>query len=242
MTYGPEEASLDLTSVGDGSVSFEARARLEHFLLSTLRERGDEAVAALLRSLPGHNFKQLGGGVAEHQVRYLSAVPGTPGILVATFSGPISASVNVTSGDELKEPPTPDPRHQAFYEMWESMLGPPDADVAQLDPTRRAVLLVGLLEAEVMNGGLGQYLANTNGVHLEDTVQCLASIGAERTRAIVVEAGKLGKEAGSFSAAWESRAQDLERLDDEFLASGEDLAGLTVDAFFEGSAGRGLHE
>ena len=46
-------------------------------------------------------------------------------------------------------------------------------------------------------------------------------------------------EAESYGAAWESKSAELERLDDEFLKSGEDLAGLTADVYFAGNAGGG---
>ncbi len=187
-------------------------------------------MAALLRSLPDHTFKRLDDGASAQDASYLSVGSDSPDILVATSLGPHLASVNVAIA---VDPPDPYPHHRAFYEVWESLLGISDSAVTQLDSKRRAVFLIGLLEAEVMNGGLGQYLTNTDGVYLEDTIQCLASIGAERTRAIVVEAGKLGAAAESYVVAWESKSKDFERLDDEFLASGEDLAGLTAGTFLQ---------
>jgi len=75
-------------------------------------------------------------------------------------------SVNVALEDMVVQPQEQDPRHTAFYEMWEYLLGIPDSAVAELEESRRAVFLIGLFEAEVINGGLGQYLANTEGAHL----------------------------------------------------------------------------
>ena len=93
-----------------------------------------------------------------------------------------------------------------------------------------------------MNGGHGQYLANTEGVYLEETIDCLGRIGAELTRTLLVEAGKLAEKAGSCRAAWELYAEDLENLDARFLASGEDLAGLTVEMINDPCAGESRSE
>jgi hypothetical protein len=233
MTYGPDELSSDMTQIRKKAASFEVRARLEHFLLTVLKEHGNDAVADLLQSLPGHHFRRQDDGASEQDASYLSSGHDAADILVATFLSPDLASVNVTTADSPSDQSEPDPRHRAFYDVWENLLGISDSAVAQLDPKGKAVFLVGLLEAEVMNGGLGQYLTNTDGVYLEETIQCLASIGAERTRGIVVEAGRLGAEAESYVAAWESKSEEFQRLDEEFLESGEDLAGLTADAFLQ---------
>ncbi len=80
MTYGPEEASGDVTLVRENTTAFEARARLEHFLLSTLREQGNEAVTALLQSLRDQNFRQLDDGASGREARYLSQQPDSPDI------------------------------------------------------------------------------------------------------------------------------------------------------------------
>ncbi|MDH4044798.1 MAG: DMP19 family protein [Gemmatimonadota bacterium] len=236
MAYDLNDVSRDLTRVLAGSASFDVRARLEHHLLTVLRVEGSGAVATLLRAVPGHDFMPLGEGVSEHEIRFVTAGP-HPRILVTTYLGPHAASVNVTVEDAAREPPRPDPRHRAFYEVWERLLGIPDADAAGLDPGRRAVFLVGLLESDVMNGGLGQYLTNTDGVHLEDTMRCLSAIGAERTRAILSEAAALGSGAESYAATWASRSAEFERLDDQFLECGEDLAGLTADAYLRDDTG-----
>ena len=100
-------------------------------------------------------------------------------------------------------------------------------------PSERAVFLIGLLESEVMNGGFGQYLTNTDGVHLSETVTCLERIGASRTLELLLAAAKLGDQAESYVAAWDDESESYSRLDAEFLDSGEDLAGLTADRFLK---------
>jgi hypothetical protein len=238
-TYGIEEASHVLTLVAEGSASFAARARLEHYLLDLLRKQGREAVGRFLQSLPGHRFRPVEGCASVTEGRFVSAGSGPGLIVVTTWQDAHSVSVNVTAEAETTAAPVPDPRQQAFYGIWESLLGIPDSKVTRLDPQRKAVFLIGLLEAEVMNGGHGQYLANTDGRYFRDTVECLARIGAEKTRIILIEAGKLGEQAESCTAAWELYAREFEQLDERFLASGEDLAGLTAEVFIDGNAGKG---
>ncbi|MDH3456794.1 MAG: DMP19 family protein [Gemmatimonadota bacterium] len=235
MTYSPEEASHDLKLIADNTASFETRARLEHHLLTLLREKGNEAVATFLYSLPEHDFKSVDDSISELETQFVTTGSSPRHFVVTTFRSPHLASVNVTIEDESSAPPEPDPRHRAFYEVWESLLGIPDSEVSRLDPERKAVFLVGLLEAEVMNGGIGQYLSNTDGAHLEDTVRCLLEIGAEKACAILMEAAKLGMGSESYGAAWASKSRDFERLDDQFMESGEDLAGLTAEVFIDRS-------
>ena len=82
-----------------------------------------------------------------------------------------------------------------------------------------------------MNGGLGQYLANSNGAYLSDTLACLESIGAGKTRKLLKAADKLAEGAESYDAAWEDLSGDYGKLDDAFMKSGEDLAALTAAKF-----------
>jgi hypothetical protein len=145
VTYGPEEASCDFTLLSEGAASFEVRAQLEHHLLDLLRAQGTEAVTAFLQALPEHDFRLALEGTSEPEARYVTAGPGSSRLIVETFLGPDHASVNVTEEDESSEPPAPHPRHRKFHEVWESLLGIPNSAVAELDPERRAVFLVGLL-------------------------------------------------------------------------------------------------
>jgi hypothetical protein len=209
------------------------RADLENHLLGLLRADGADGVRAFLESLPGLDFAAVAGN-QDHETRFESAVDDGLTLVVTLFCGPhiLSANVTVEGGADTRATRDPDPRHQAFYTVWESLLGLSDSEVASLAPSRRAVYLVGSLEADVMNGGLGQYLSNTEGAHLAPTLECLALAGAPRTAAILRKAAALGT-PGEFGAAWESMADRFEQLDEEFMETGEDLAGLTADAFLE---------
>jgi len=229
MTYGGVEASDAFASIAKGSASFQARADLENHLAWVLRTGGPEGVWDLLRSLPDYDFAAA-TGLPQHEARFVASYTNDPRIVVATFLGPHSSSVNVTAEPATSSAAEPDSRHRTFYEIWESLLGLPESAVSKLDPRRKAVFLVALLEAEVMNGGLGQYLSNTDGTHLEATIGWLGEIGATKTASILTRAAALAADHGSFLAAWESNAREFELLDDEFMDADEDLAGLTVDA------------
>lgn len=239
MTYSPDNASAALTSIARGTISFESRAQLEHHLLSLLVKRGEEGVSTFLRSVPGYDFATDDIGSAGPESRLVAAGPDGQCLVVTTVPGPHSVSVNVGVEDDPRDGAEPDPRHRAFYEVWESMLGLSDSEVETLGESRKAVFFVGLLEAEVMNGGLGQYLSNTEGVHVDATLRCLAEIGTPRTAAILAEAARLGATANSFTAAWSSNARAFEGLDEQFMSSGEDLAGLTRDVFLNPGEGSG---
>jgi hypothetical protein len=232
--YGPAEIARDMMQILEGSADFKVRAELENHLLGVLRENGPGALAELLQSLPGHKFELLDEGSVPSTIRLKSPGPGTGHIVVDACSGPHSVSVNVTVEDEEVITPQPDPRHKAFYDIWERLLGASNSRVDQLVPSQKAVYVIGLLEAEVMNGGLGQYLTNTAGLHLEETLEYLDKIGALKTRGILSQAAELGAKYESYVEAWERRSADYESLDNEFMQTGEDLAGLTADAFLTG--------
>lgn len=238
-TLDRNKASNTLNLIASGMASFESKAQLENHLLNLLRRNGMEGVSAFLKSLPNQNFEHKNTGLMPGQDRYVAAGGGGQRLVITTFLGPHSASVSVDVESNSDIVAEPDPRHRAFYGIWESLLGLDDSEIAGLDTSQKAVFYIGLLEAEVMNGGLGQYLSNTNGVHLDATLRCLSEIGAARTASILAEAAQLGSSAESFTVAWDSNTEVFEKLDEKFLASGEDLAGLTADTFLDKAGGNG---
>ena len=237
MEYGLKEAVIDLDAIRAGTASFEAQARVEHLFLQTMNSGGLSGLARLLHAIPKYNFRQLEHGGSAEEVRYSSTRGEGAELVIDASVLPGVAFIDVKVLDESPPPaaPAPDPRHEVFYGIWESMLGLEDSAVEALEPPQRAVYLIGLLEAEIMNGGLGQYLTNTEGAHLEPTLRLLEEIGATGTHRLLLEAVRLSSDAESFVAAWENKAEDFSALDDTFLAIAEDLAGLTADAFLDTS-------
>lgn len=233
MTDSPEAIARTLASIARGNVSFEDRASLEHHLLAVLNQEGVEGVAVLLASLAGHAFGEGVPGRTPGEVSFHSPQSGFPQLVIDTFLTPAVASVNVSVRMEETVAPEPDPRHTAFYAMWEGLQSGPEPSPAALEPWPRAVFLVGLLEAEVMNGGLGQYLSNTGGAFVAETLACLEAIGATKSAELLRAADRIGTAAESYDAAWDDSAAAFEELDGHFLDCGEDLAGLTADHFPE---------
>ncbi len=106
------------------------------------------------------------------------------------------------------------------------------AVIRRLDPAARAVYLVGLFETELMSGGIGQYLANTDAAFVDSTIEHLQLIGAIRNAEILSEAAQLlDPNRTNWDEVRRQHAGVLRALDDRFLRAGEDLAGLTASSF-----------
>ena len=104
-----------------------------------------------------------------------------------------------------------------FYARYQTLIKISDADAAALPPNDRLVLLIGEFEADVNNGGFGQYLENKGQERAEEALRCLEAVGAKRT-------------AGWLSSAMESAtaANVLQRIDDRFFNKPQDLASLVM--------------
>ncbi len=233
MSLSPDDCLRTLNAIWSGTASFDEQAALDFFLLDLLQKEGSEGVGDLLRSFPDESLGTIVTSSSGADVRFTITRDEGPPLLIDTFVQDDLAFVNVAMEAPASPPVEADPRHTAFYTVWKSFLRtePPAPDHA--DEGERAVFLVGLLEAELMNGGFGQYLTNTDGVHLSETVACLERIGANKTRELLLAAAKLGTQAESYVAAWDDESEAYSRLDAEFYDSGEDLAGLTADRFLE---------
>ncbi len=104
-----------------------------------------------------------------------------------------------------------------FYARYQTLIKTSDDDAAALPPDDRLVVLIGEFEADVNNGGFGQYLENKGRERAEEALRCLEAVGARRT-------------AGWLSSAIESAkdAEALQRIDDRFFNKPEDLASLVM--------------
>lgn len=144
MSYDTEAASRDLKRVEDGVASFESRARLERFLLMRLERYGEEALGELLGGLPAHHFRVESVEESGSPTRFVSAGPTTEFVLVVeAHLGEHLASINVVVESLAEEAAEEDPRHRAFYEVWESIPAEiADSELARLDTARRAVFFI----------------------------------------------------------------------------------------------------
>ena len=225
--YGPSEILRGLAAIREGHATFQVRAALEHHLGTLLRDEGHAALKATLLALPGLQFVQEPTGDGRTFL-YVSEEPDRPPLVVTAYRGEHSSSLNVATERPARRVPD-DPKHQRFYRIWESLTGV--VDVEELDPASRAVFLIASLEADLMNGGIGQYLANSNGTVIDATLASLDKIGAAGTADLLRGAVSICGAEASYSNAWEKHSEALSRIDDQFLALGEDLAGLAFNEF-----------
>ena len=108
-------------------------------------------------------------------------------------------------------------RQQAFYARYEELIPTDDSTAATLSEEDRLIFIVGEFEADVNNGGFGQYLDNKGAERAEEALRCLNEIGARRT-------------ARWLSSALEAAADSatLERLDNQFFNKPQDLPSLVM--------------
>jgi hypothetical protein len=216
----------------DPDTGSELRAAFETWLTHAARDHGLGGVRRRVMGLNalGYDFQEV--GATETSVRFSSPLPGVDRPMEVEASRTHSVASAHLSFPSNDEPPAADPRHERFYAAYEGMIGMPESQIPDLDATRRAVFLVGLLEAELNNGGFGQYLMNTEGALLEQTLEVLEQIDAPDTYRQLGEVALLLRESGvDPSDAWDDLGAELEELDDEFLLAAEDLAGAVIDVF-----------
>ena len=113
---------------------------------------------------------------------------------------------------------------------------------ASLRPSEKVVYQVGVLLAEVNNGGLEQYLSNSSGNHAQETIGHLETIKADSTARLLKAAAGLFPQA-EIPTDWASRRRTLasfakkpndeakvffKNLDDRFHDGGEQLSKLVL--------------
>lgn len=224
-----DELATDFLALGAGDDA--VRGRLESRLCELLTRYGGAELIRLLKQLPGIVF-ETAAPAASGNLHELGALIGDASIRVTILEVEDLASVAIDRLPAGAPAPAPDPRHEWFYSIRESLAPDLDeSDLGRLDEAYRAVYLVGLFEAQVMNGGLGQYLANTDGQYLDQTLACLDSIGARVAADVLRAAAGLRRGAESWDGLWDTRSREFDELTDRLLDAAEDLAGLTANTF-----------
>jgi hypothetical protein len=189
---------------------------IESLLMQVLRSGGRPAGDMLVDSLAGNGFvlKRLDALPSM----WLVVLP-APRVLEIWFTGEreisgvaaLSYRVGKPWGSKAQKAAA---KLQAeFYGRFEKQ----PAKDARLSRDDRLIQLVGEFEADVNNGGFGQYLGNKGEARARKTLASLKSIGAKRTSEWLSAA----LEAGNDEAT-------LQKLDQEFFANSEDLAVLTM--------------
>ena len=188
---------------------------IESLLMGALRTGGRVAGEALIESLAAHGYAL--GRVDARPWMWRIVIP-PPRVLEIWFNGldePVVAAVSYREGKPWgsKAQRSAANRHAAFYERYTHL----DAQGGVLLPDDRMILLVGELEADVNNGGFGQYLGNKGEARAREALVCLTAIGAKRT--------------GRWLAAALENSADTDRLgqlDQQFNDKPEDLAALAM--------------
>jgi hypothetical protein len=212
-------------------------ADLELWLLEALKRDGAPALGGAVEALNelGHQLAPLPD---EDPPRWSGTLPDGERRLVISGAASsaaewVSATLEPIQGDDA--PPEPDPRHAAFYARWETLLGLDDAAVVELEPADRMVHHLAVLEAEVNNGGFLQYLDNTEGRWLHETLGMLETLRARQAQELLAQVQRLLAGASADRPdAWNAaliRLEEsgvLEPLDDHFYVLDEDIAALAA--------------
>lgn len=232
MTYGIDDCFLDLVKIWDGNASEDDEATLNFFLLSTIGDKGTRGMVALFQSLDQTNLGEIGITESGDDVVITITRSGSQSMVVRAGDDDLSPWVDVQVESDASTIVDEDPRHIAFYTIWERFVGGELSYPEKGSDKENAVYLTATLESQIMNGGFGQYLTNTNGLLIPETLECLRRIGATKTRALFNAAVELALGLDSYAAAWDEKSERYTCLDAEFLEAAEDLAGLTADAYF----------
>lgn len=231
MEYGEQECLRDLVGIRDSTASVDAETALTFYLLPVLRDKGVRGLVALIQSLDQARLGTIEVAESGAEVTLRIIEPGSETLIIRAGEGAPCPWIEIRIESRLDAIAAEDPRHEAFYSIWDRFVRG-EIQFAENEPGKENfVYLIATLESQIMNGGFGQYLTNTEGSHLAETFACLERIGAARMHALLAAAVDLAADFDSYLAAWDQRSDEYSRLDDAFFESAEDLAGLTADAF-----------
>ncbi len=231
MTLDEKELASAFECIAKGEEGPDTRADLELYLLDELVANGTDAVVQILHNIPTMGFSLVDSDASSPNSRYKSSDENGP-IVVDIFELEDLTSINISRAQDDASGAQQYPWHEWFYSLWMSIQKLSDkSEIERLSDAERATYYIALLEAEVMNGGLGQYLTNTDGQFIDETIDCLNVVGALRTAEIVEKAKLLREKGETYDEIWETKTKQLERLDEDFLAIAEDLGKLVANKY-----------
>lgn len=219
-----------MEEVRAGKEDVERVSDLENYLLDLLLSEGSDAVGALLLNLEGMKFSPLNAGEGVLNQVFRSNHQDNA-LIVEVFSSQSLASVSISP--EEGEVPVLPAGHKWFYGVWERLIGEEVEDPSALAEPDRTVYLIASFEADEMNGGIGQYLSNTSGEFVEQTVEALKRVGANKTASCLRKAAGLKRADENWDDLWERAGDQLSELDDKLMKEDEYLAMLTASHFGE---------
>lgn len=219
-----------LEEIRAGSDDSTRVSDLEMYLVDLLLSGGAAAVGAILLNLAGMKFSLLDAPEQAPNTIFRSDHEDNA-LIVEVFVAEDLAIVSITPEDgEVPELPT---GHQWFYGVWERLIGDNIGDPLALAEPDRTIYLIASFEADIMNGGVGQYLSNTDGALVAETLGALQSVGAGKTMANLKRAAELKRQDESWDDLWGRAGRQLERIDEKLMADDEYLAMMTATFFGE---------
>ncbi len=231
MTLDEKEVASAFECISKGEEGPDTRADLELYLLDELLANGTDAVVQILHNIPTMGFSLVESDASSPTSRYKSSDENGP-ISVDVFELEDLMSIKISRAQDDASGAQQYPWHEWFYSLWMSIQKLSDkSEIERLSDAERATYYIALLEAEVMNGGLGQYLTNTDGQFIDETIDCLKVVGALRTAEIVEKAKLLRDKGETYDEIWETKTKQVERLDEDFLAIAEDLGKLVANKY-----------
>jgi len=202
----------------------ELRREIEHELMRAIQAGGPEAARRRLDGveLAGHRLERAApdGSLCTWRAqldrhRRLEISVRTGGPILSTYVDyrtvrPVRLTPRQQRAAALQA---------AFYSRYERLgaLAYRRGTRSRLSANERLVLLIGELEADVNNGGFGQYLANKGSRRARAALRALGTVRAKRTARWLAAALKTPTDSNA-----------LERLDARFVEHPEDLASLVM--------------
>jgi len=223
MPHNQIVAGLEEIRIGNDDP--ERISDVEDYLINLLTKSGAEAVGALLLNLKGMKFSLVEAPELAPNLVFRSDHPDNA-LIVEVFAAEDLAALSITP--EMGEVPELPAEHQWFYGVWERLIGEDVQDPLALEEPERTVYLIASFEADVMNGGLGQYLSNTEGEFVEQTIAALECVGAPKAASCLKKAVALKKQTESWDDLWDRAGKQLGRLDDRFYK--DDVEYLAMQA------------
>jgi hypothetical protein len=230
----------------DSAVSMKLMSELELDLLSCMQTSQlngfREAMHALNNN--GHELKAV-----EHEGNYIAFAEELEGsgkqIRISATLAPeeefYTAYVQYT---DITESPHFSPEEQAeleqqdeFYHRYEETIGLTDEEITALPEEKLIIYCIGLLEAEINNGGFFQYFENTEGILAEQTLNYLEEINAPvATRLFRKAISIFSPLPATDEDSWYEKLEEVEAsyeselnaLDEEYYEEVENLAALTI--------------
>lgn len=231
MANNIKDAAKTIKRISAETASVDSYSELENYLLNILTTNGLNALKETLLSIPEVGIQVVTNKKLSPYTTQFKTEGLDNNVVIVAYQFEDLTSINVDIEDYDLDNTTSRPEHQWFYNKWESLITLDDTQLEQLTGVDKKVYLIGLFESELMNGGIGQYLVNTDGEYLIETISCLENIGAKQTANVLKNISKLKAKNESYDDIWETKSTELNEMTDTIMSYSEDYAGLTAKTY-----------